>query len=298
MGPVVVITSATRRLYVPPAAAGAAAAAAQAAAAAPAAVAAAAPTSAFGLRTLDGLPLPTFIPTKVKPRREPVPLLDAIKQVQAQARANFDETVELALRLGIDPRRGDQMVRGATMLPHGTGKAVRVCVFAKDEAAEAARAAGADVVGSDSLIQQIQESGGSNLAFDKCIATPDMMPKLGKVARILGPRGLMPNPKLGTVTTNVAEAIGQMKKGRVEFRADKGGVVHAGLGKVSFDSDRLHANIATFAAAIMAARPKGVKGSSAGGYILSATLSSTMGAGVPITLPSLVAAGQSMGKSK
>ena len=184
------------------------------------------------------------------------------------------------------------MVRGAVSLPHGTGKTLRVCVFAKDEAADAARAAGADIVGSDDLISDIQQSGGSGLAFDKCVATPDMMAKLGKIARILGPRGLMPNPKLGTVTTNVAEAIGLLKRGRVEFRADKGAVVHAAIGRCSFTEDQLFANIGALTSSLLAARPKGVKGSGSGGYMLKASLSSTMGRGVPVSVASLVQAAQ------
>lgn len=184
------------------------------------------------------------------------------------------------------------MVRGATALPHGTGKAVRVAVFARDEAAEAARAAGAEVVGADDLIADIAASGGAGLKFDKAVATPDMMSKLGRVARILGPRGLMPNPKLGTVTVNVADAVSQLKKGRVEFRADKGGVVHAAVGRASFSEEQVAANIGALVGALLAARPKGVKGSGAGGYLLKASLSSTMGAGVPVTVASLVQAAQ------
>jgi large subunit ribosomal protein L1 len=221
-----------------------------------------------------------------------VPLAEAIALVKASKRRKFDQSVELAINLGIDPRRGDQMVRGATSLPHGTGRSVRVCVFARDGAAAEARAAGAEVVGDEDLIAAIQQAGGGGLAFDKCIATPDMMARLGKIARILGPRGLMPNPKLGTVTSNVAEAVGALKRGRVEFRADKGGVIHAGVGKTSFDDDALHANVAALAAALMSARPKGVKGSGAGGYLLKATLSSTMGPGIPVAVPSIVAAAQ------
>lgn len=184
------------------------------------------------------------------------------------------------------------MVRGAVSLPHGTGKTVRVCVFAKGEAADAARAAGADVVGSEDLISDIQQSGGSGLNFDKCVATPDLMPKLGKIARILGPRGLMPNPKLGTVTTNVTEAINSLKQGRVEFRADKGAVVHAAVGRCSFEEDAVYANIGALASALLSARPKGVKGSGAGGYMLKASLSSTMGPGIRVSLASLVQAAQ------
>jgi ribosomal protein L1 len=244
------------------------------------------------IRTLDGLPLPSFVAARHRDRRAAVPLADAIREVKAAKRRKFDPTVELAVNLGIDPRRGDQMVRGAVALPHGTGRAVRVAVFAQGEAAAAARAAGAAVVGGDDLIADIQAAGGGGLAFDKCVATPDMMPRLGRIARILGPRGLMPNPKLGTVTQNVGEAVAAVKRGRVEFRADKGGVLHAGIGKASFDDAALADNAAALAAALLAARPKGVKGSGAGGYLLKATLSSTMGPGVPVALPSLVAAAQ------
>jgi ribosomal protein L1 len=245
-----------------------------------------------GIRTIGDLPLPRFVPTQSRQRPAPVQLAEAIRQVKASKRAKFDEAIDLAINLGIDPRRGDQMVRGAVSLPHGTGKSVRVCVFANDEAAEAARAAGADIVGSEDLISEIQQSGGSGLAFDKCVATPDLMPKLGKIARILGPRGLMPNPKLGTVTTNVTEAINSLKKGRVEFRADKGAVVHAAVGRCSFDEEQVYTNIGALAAALLSARPKGVKGSGSGGYLLKASLSSTMGAGVPVSVASLVQAAQ------
>eukprot|EP00887_Chlorella_sp_A99_P002182 scaffold21.g2182.t1 len=284
-----------------PSSSGAAAAAPEAAGCAPAL--ARLPSGAY---TLEGLPLPALILVKPKPKRQPVGLAEAIAAVKAAARAKFDETVELSVNLGIDPRRGDQMVRGAVMLPHGTGKPIRVCVFARDEAAAAARAAGAEVVGSDDLIADIQASGGSGLAFDKCIATPDMMPKLGRVARILGPRGLMPNPKLGTVTPNVAEAVGMMKRGRAEFRADKGGVVHAGAGKASFSGEQargggggwLAANVGALVGALLAARPKGVKGSGASGYLLSASLCSTIGPGVPVTVASLVHAAQAARKGE
>ena len=245
-----------------------------------------------GIRTIGDLPLPRFVPTQRHHRPAPVSLAEAIKQVKSQKRAKFDEAIDLSINLGIDPRRGDQMVRGAVSLPHGTGKTVRVCVFANDEAADAARAAGADIVGSENLISDIQQSGGSGLAFDKCVATPDLMPKLGKIARILGPRGLMPNPKRGTVTNNVVEAINLLKRGRVEFRADKGAVVHAAVGRCSFDEDQVYANIGALASALLSARPKGVKGSGSGGYLLKASLSSTMGPGVPVSVASLVQAAQ------
>lgn len=236
--------------------------------------------------------MPSWIVATPKPKRAPVGLQEATREVQSLARANFDESVELAIKLGIDPRRGDQMVRGAATLPHGTGKSVRVCVFAKGDAAQQAQDAGAEVVGDEDLVARILESGGGGLQFDKCIATPDMMPRLSKVARILGPRGLMPNPKMGTVTDNVAAAVKTMKQGRVEFRADKGGVVHAGLGKCSFAAEALHNNVGAFAAAILAARPKGVKGGAASGYMITAALSSSMGPGIPLNVASLVAAAQ------
>jgi len=248
--------------------------------------------STGGIRTLGGLPLPRFVPQQKKERQQPLPLSQALSQVCSTAHAKFDETVEIAIKLGIDPRRGDQMVRGVTMLPHGTGKIVRVCVFAKDDAADEARAAGADIVGSEDLISRIQESGGSALGFDKCVATPEMMSKLGKVARILGPRGLLPNPKLGTVTTNVAEAIAALKRGQVEFRADKGGVLHAGVGKRSFGVAALEANVAALMSAVLSARPKGLKGGGAAGYVLKGTLSTTMGPGVHVSVASLIQAAQ------
>uniref|UniRef100_A0A1D2AF59 Ribosomal protein n=2 Tax=Auxenochlorella protothecoides TaxID=3075 RepID=A0A1D2AF59_AUXPR len=240
-----------------------------------------------GYRTLDGLPFPTTIQSKKKDRMAPIPLATALARVKASKRAKFDETVELALTLGIDPRRGDQMVRGVTQLPHGTGRSVRVAVFASGEDAIAAREAGAEVVGAEDLIASI--AGGGGLDFDKAVATPSMMPKVGRVARILGPRGLMPNPKLGTVTANVGEAVAALKRGKVEFRADKGGVVHAGLGKVSFTDAALAGNVASFMAAILAARPRGLKGG-AGAYVRAAMLSSTMGPGIPVSLASLTQA--------
>ncbi|KAK9829322.1 hypothetical protein WJX72_005189 [[Myrmecia] bisecta] len=237
-----------------------------------------------------------FIVAEARPRRAAVDFAIALAEVKAAAGAKFDETVEVALKLGTDPRRGDHAVRGAVMLPHGTGKTVRVAVFAQGEAAAAAREAGAEVVGADELIERIRVSGGSGLAFDKCVATPDMMPKLGKIARILGPRGLMPNPKMGTVTLNVASAVQTMKAGRVEFRADKGAVLHAPLGKASFEQDKLYANLGALVSAVLNARPKGLKGSGLSGYISKASLSSTMGRGVPVTLASITTAVQAYKK--
>lgn len=245
-----------------------------------------------GLEPLDNLPMPSFIVSTAREQTAPQLLQEAIKMLKSGPERKFDESVELALNLSIDPRRGDQMVRGAAPLPHGTGRRVRVAVFAQSSAAEAARAAGADIIGSEDLIEKIQESGGGGLEFDRAVATPDMMPKLGKIARILGPRGLMPNPKLGTVTEDVAEAVSALKRGRVEFRADKGGVVHAGIGRRSFDDEALLDNVSAFVAAVLAARPKGVKGSGAGGYIAKATLSSTMGRGIPVQVSNLVSCAQ------
>lgn len=214
-------------------------------------------------------------------------LLDAIRAAKATRHAGFDESLEAHIRLGIDPRRSDQIVRGAASLPFGTGKAVRVAVFADGAAAEEALAAGAEVVGAEDLIARVKESGGK-LDFDKCVATPAMMKSLGQVARILGPRGLMPNPKLGTVTTKVGEAVRAAKRGRVDFRADKGGIVHAGLGKLSFPEEALRDNVAAFAAALLAAKPAGLKKSSRyAGYFSSFSLASTMGPGLRVQIPSV-----------
>ena len=182
---------------------------------------------------------------------------EAVKLVKAGATTKFDETVEIAINLGVDPKHADQMVRGIVALPNGTGKTVRVVVFAKGDKAEEAKAAGADMVGDDELAEKIQkgESG-----FDRCIATPDMMVTVGKLGKVLGPRGLMPNPKLGTVTNDVAKAVKDAKGGQIEFRAEKEGVVHAGIGKASFDQKALVENVSTFIKAIHKAKPTGVKG--------------------------------------
>ncbi|KAL3701346.1 hypothetical protein R1sor_019368 [Riccia sorocarpa] len=245
----------------------------------------------------DVAPLPHFTKAAQVKGREPMVLADAIKELKANAKARFDETVEAHVRLGIDTRRSDQMVRGAATLPHGTGKVVRVAVFAEGAAAQEAESAGADVVGADDLIAMIQESGGK-LNFDKCIATPSFMPRLGKVARILGPRGLMPNPKVGTVTNNVGEAVKSAKQGLVDFKADKSGIVHAGLGKVSFKDEALLTNIAAFAGALLAAKPTGLKKTSRyAGYVNSFTLSSTMGPGVRVTIQSVAQAADTYIKS-
>ncbi len=198
---------------------------------------------------------------------------EAVRLVKQNAKAKFDETVEVAVNLGVDPRHADQMVRGTVNLPHGTGKSLRVAVFAKGDKAEEAKAAGADVVGADDLAQAIQ---GGEINFDRCIATPDMMPVVGRLGRVLGPRGLMPNPKLGTVTPNVAEAVEAAKGGQVQFRVEKAGIIHAGVGKASFDEAKLAENIKAFVDAVAKAKPSGAKGT----YMKRVAVSSTMGAGL------------------
>jgi len=208
------------------------------------------------------------------------PLAEAVKLIKANARAKFDETVELAINLGIDPRHADQMVRGLVNLPNGTGKTLRVAVFARGAKAEEAEAAGADVVGAEDLAEKVQ---GGEIAFDRCIATPDMMALVGRLGKILGPRGLMPNPKLGTVTMDVKGAVTAAKSGQVEFRAEKAGIVHAGVGKASFSEEKLLENIRAFVDAIQKAKPAGAKGT----YVLKAALSSTMGPGVRVDAASL-----------
>ena len=203
------------------------------------------------------------------------PLDEAVKMVKTRATAKFDETVEVSVNLGVDPRHADQMVRGVVSLPNGTGKTVRVAVFAKGDKADEARAAGADIVGADDLAETIQ---GGTIDFDRCIATPDMMAVVGRLGRVLGPRGLMPNPKVGTVTMDVAQAVKDAKGGQVQFRAEKGGVVHAGVGKVSFDEAKLVENIRAFISAVSKAKPAGAKGT----YMKRISLSSTMGPGVTV----------------
>ena len=212
-----------------------------------------------------------------------VSLEEAIKLVKERATAKFDETVEIAINLGVDPRHADQNVRGVVSLPNGTGKSIRIAVFAKGDKAEEAKAAGADIVGAEDLAQQIQEG---NMPFDRVIATPDMMPVVGRLGKVLGPRGLMPNPKLGTVTPDVTGAISAAKSGQVEFRAEKAGIVHAGIGKASFDEGKLVENARAFFDAIVKAKPSGAKGT----YVKRVSLSSTMGAGVKIEVGSLSAA--------
>ncbi|MCC7276085.1 MAG: 50S ribosomal protein L1 [Alphaproteobacteria bacterium] len=205
---------------------------------------------------------------------------DAVKLLKERAKAKFDETIEIAMNLNVDPRKADQNVRGVVSLPHGTGKTVRVAVFAKGDKAEEARAAGADIVGAEDLAEKVQ---AGQLDFDRCIATPDMMGLVGRLGKILGPRGLMPNPRLGSVTPNVAEAIKAAKGGQVEFRAEKAGIVHAGVGKASFGEAALLENVKAFVDAINKAKPTGVKGS----YIKKISLASTMGPGLKVEPASL-----------
>lgn len=200
---------------------------------------------------------------------------EAIALVKERANAKFDETIEIAMNLGVDPRHADQMVRGVCSLPNGTGRTVRVAVFARDAKAEEAKAAGADVVGADDLVEQVQ---AGKIDFDRCIATPDMMPLVGRLGKILGPRNLMPNPKVGTVTMDVAEAVKAAKGGEVQFKAEKAGVVHAGVGKASFDAAKLVENVRAFVTAVNRAKPSGAKGT----YVKRISLTSTMGPGVTI----------------
>ena len=207
---------------------------------------------------------------------------EAISMIKAGATSKFDETVELALNLAVDPRHADQMVRGVVNLPHGTGRTIRVAVFAKDAKADEARAAGADIVGAEDLAQQIQDG---KIDFDRCIATPDMMPVVGRLGKILGPRGLMPNPKLGSVTPNVAEAVTAAKAGQVEYRVEKAGIIHAGVGKASFTAEQITDNVKALVDAVVKAKPAAVKGT----YMKRATMSSTMGPGVRVDPQSLTA---------
>ncbi|MEZ5647987.1 MAG: 50S ribosomal protein L1 [Alphaproteobacteria bacterium] len=206
-------------------------------------------------------------------------LTDGVKIVKGGAKAKYDETIEIALNLGIDPRHADQQVRGVVNLPGGTGKTVRVIVFARGDKADAAKAAGADHVGAEDLAEKVQ---GGFTDFDRCIATPDMMALVGRLGKVLGPRGLMPNPKLGTVTADVAGAVKAVKGGQVEFRAEKAGIVHAGVGKASFTEDKITANIKAFVDAIAKAKPTGAKGT----YIKKIAISSTHGPGVKLDIAS------------
>ncbi len=209
-----------------------------------------------------------------------VSLDDAVKMVKERATAKFDETIEISMNLGIDPRHADQNVRGAVNLPNGTGKTIRVAVFAKDAKADEARAAGADLVGAEDLMEAIQ--GGAS-DFERVIATPDMMPLVGRLGKVLGPRGLMPNPKLGTVTADVAGAIEAAKGGQVQFRAEKAGIIHAGIGKASFSEANILENAKAFIDAIQKAKPSGAKGT----YVKKIAISSTMGPGVKIDVASV-----------
>jgi large subunit ribosomal protein L1 len=209
------------------------------------------------------------------------PLDEAVRMIRERALAKFDETIEIAMNLGIDPRHSDQSVRGVVALPNGTGKTLRVAVFAKGDKENEAKKAGADIVGAEDLAEAVK---AGKIEFDRCIATPDMMAVVGKLGRILGPRGLMPNPKLGTVTTNVADAVKAAKGGQVEFRAEKAGIVHAGVGKASFDEKALAENVKAFFDAINRAKPSGAKGT----YIKNVSLSSTMGVGFKLEVASLI----------
>tara|TARA_A100001037_G_scaffold244156_1_gene225006 strand:+ start:1310 stop:2008 length:699 start_codon:yes stop_codon:yes gene_type:complete len=212
-------------------------------------------------------------------RETQYPAEEAVKLIKQGASTKFDETVEIAVNLGVDPRHADQMVRGVVALPNGTGKSVRVAVFAKGDKAEEATAAGADIVGAEDLAEKIT---GGDIEFERCIATPDMMPVVGKLGKVLGPRGLMPNPKLGTVTNDVTEAIQAVKGGQVEFRVEKAGIIHAGIGKASFSEDQLVANLRAFIDALNRAKPSGAKGS----YMKRIAVSTTMGPGVKVDIAS------------
>ena len=207
------------------------------------------------------------------------PLTEAIAMVKSRANAKFDETIEVAMNLGVDPRHADQMVRGVCVLPNGSGRTLRVGGFARGAKADEARAAGADVVGAEDLVEIVQ---GGTINFDRCIATPDMMPLVGRLGKVLGPRGMMPNPKVGTVTMDIAGAVAASKGGSVEFRVEKAGIVHAGIGKASFDADKLVENIKAFVDSVAKARPTGSKGT----YLQRMAVSSSMGPGVKVDLSS------------
>ena len=207
-------------------------------------------------------------------------LADALRMLKERAAAKFDETVEVAVNLGVDPRHADQMVRGVCMLPHGSGRTVRVAVFAKGDKAEEAKKAGADIVGAEDLVEAVQKG---EINFDRAIAAPDMMPLVGRLGKILGPRGLMPNPKVGTVTPDVAAAVTAAKGGAIEFKVEKAGIVHAGVGKVSFSEDAIADNVKALVDAVVKAKPTGAKGT----YLKQVALSSTMGPGVRVELGSV-----------
>ncbi|MFD1344325.1 50S ribosomal protein L1 [Litorisediminicola beolgyonensis] len=207
--------------------------------------------------------------------KENLTVEEAVSLIKSNSNAKFDETVEIAMNLGVDPRHADQMVRGVVGLPNGTGKTVRVAVFARGAKADEAKEAGADIVGAEDLMETVQ---GGTIEFDRCIATPDMMPIVGRLGKVLGPRNLMPNPKVGTVTMDVAEAVKAAKGGQVQFKAERAGVVHAGVGKTSFDETKLVENIRAFVDAVAKAKPTGAKGT----YMKKVSLSSTMGPGVTV----------------
>ena len=210
-------------------------------------------------------------------------LAEAVKMLKERATAKFDETIEVAMNLGVDPRHADQMVRGVVNLPNGTGRTVRVAVFARGAKAEEATKAGADIVGAEDLVEIVQKG---EINFDRCIATPDMMPLVGRLGKVLGPRGMMPNPKVGTVTMDVAAAVKASKGGAVEFRVEKAGIIHGGVGKASFEIDKLVENVRAFADAVIKAKPTGAKGN----YVKRVALSSTMGPGLKIDPSTLTVA--------
>ncbi|WP_299821204.1 50S ribosomal protein L1 [uncultured Roseibium sp.] len=213
-------------------------------------------------------------------RNKEYSLNEAIGLVKERSKTKFDETVEIAINLGVDPRHADQMVRGVCVLPNGTGKSVRVAVFARGDKADEAKAAGADIVGAEELVQEVQ---GGKIDFDRCIATPDMMPLVGRLGKVLGPRGLMPNPKIGTVTPDVTSAVNDAKGGAVQFRVEKAGIVHAGVGKVSFSEEAITENVKALIDAVQKAKPSGSKGS----YLKRIAVSSTMGPGLKVDLASI-----------
>ena len=215
-------------------------------------------------------------------RNKAYPLAEAVKLVKERAKTKFDETIEIAINLGVDPKHADQMVRGVVNLPNGSGRSVRVGVFARGAKADEAKAAGADVVGAEDLVEKVQNG---DIDFDRCIATPDMMPLVGRLGKVLGPRGMMPNPKVGTVSMDVAGAVKAAKGGAVEFRVEKAGIVQAGIGKASFSAEKLVENIQAFADAVNKAKPSGAKGH----YVNRVAISSTMGPGVKVDIPSLFA---------
>ena len=211
------------------------------------------------------------------------PLDEAVKLVKEKATAKFDETIEVAMNLGVDPRHADQMVRGVCILPNGSGRTLRVGVFARGAKADEAKAAGADVVGAEDLVEIVN---GGKIDFDRCIATPDMMPLVGRLGKVLGPRGMMPNPKVGTVTMDIAGAVAAAKGGSVEFRVEKAGIVHAGIGKASFSAEKLSENIKAFVDSVAKAKPAGSKGT----YLERIAISSSMGPGVKVDLSSVTGA--------